>query len=52
MIIGFRHKRLEAFYNTGTTRGVQLSHVKKIRNILELLDVAAKPKAAMPHLTV
>ncbi|WP_018403110.1 type II toxin-antitoxin system RelE/ParE family toxin [Marinobacter gelidimuriae] len=37
MIIGFRHKGLEAFYKTGTTRGVQA------RRILALLDVAAGP---------
>lgn len=28
MIIGFRHKGLEAFFRTGTTKGVQASHVK------------------------
>lgn len=44
MIIGFRHKGLEALYRTGTTRGVQPAHVKKLRNILGLLDVAVKPE--------
>lgn len=43
MIVGFRHKGLEAFYNKGTIRGIQASHVKKLRNILALLDVAAGP---------
>ncbi|PBN42591.1 type II toxin-antitoxin system RelE/ParE family toxin [Sphingobium sp. D43FB] len=43
MIIGFRHKGLETFYTSGTTRGIQASHAKKIRNILGLLDVAAGP---------
>ncbi|HWW64112.1 MAG TPA: type II toxin-antitoxin system RelE/ParE family toxin [Sphingomonadaceae bacterium] len=43
MIIGFRHKGLEAFFRTGTTKGVQVAHVKKLRNILGLLDVAAGP---------
>ena len=43
MIVGFRHKGLEALYSRGTTRGVQASHVKKLRNILALLDVAAGP---------
>ena len=41
MILGFRHKGLEALYRTGTTRGIQASHVKKLRNILALLSVAA-----------
>lgn len=43
MIIGFRHKGLEAFYKTGTTRGVQAAHTAKLRRILALLDVAAGP---------
>lgn len=43
MIVGFRHKGLERFYRAGTTRGVQPAHVKKLRRILGLLDVAAKP---------
>lgn len=43
MIIGFRHKGLEAFFRTGTTRDIQASHVKKLRNVLGLLDVAAWP---------
>jgi len=43
MIIGFRHNGLEALFNTGTTRGVQAAHVKKLRNILGLLEAAAGP---------
>ncbi|GGZ01229.1 type II toxin-antitoxin system RelE/ParE family toxin [Novosphingobium colocasiae] len=43
MIIGFRDKGLEAFYSTGTTRGIQASHTKKLRNILGLLEVAVRP---------
>jgi len=42
MIVGFRHKGLEALYRSGSTRGVQASHVKKLRNILGLLDVATR----------
>ena len=42
MITGFRHKGLEAFYTTGTTRGIQVTHAAKLRRILALLlDVAA-----------
>jgi proteic killer suppression protein len=43
MIIGFRHKGLELFFTTGSTRGVQEAHARKLRNILGLLDVAASP---------
>lgn len=43
MITGFRHKGLETFYRTGSTRGVQAAHANKLRNILGLLDVAAGP---------
>jgi proteic killer suppression protein len=44
MITGFKHKGLEAFYRTGTTRGVQAEHAAKLRRILALLDVAAGPE--------
>ncbi|WP_018404030.1 type II toxin-antitoxin system RelE/ParE family toxin [Marinobacter gelidimuriae] len=44
MITGFKHKGLEAFYRTGTTRGVQTEHAVKLRRILALLDVAAGPE--------
>lgn len=43
MITGFRHKGLEAFYTTGTTRGIQAAHAAKLRRILALLDVAVSP---------
>jgi proteic killer suppression protein len=43
MIVGFRHRGLEIFFRTGSTRGIQASHVKKLRNILGLLEVAAGP---------
>lgn len=43
MIIGFRHKGLEVFFTTGSTRGIQAAHAKKLRSILALLDVAAGP---------
>lgn len=41
MITGFRHKGLEIFYRTGSTRGIQAAHAKKLRHILGLLEVAA-----------
>lgn len=43
MIISFRHKGLELLFTTGSTRGVQAAHAKKLRNILALLDVATGP---------
>lgn len=44
MIIGFRHKGLETFYRTGSTKGVQAAHASKLRRILALLDVAKGPQ--------
>lgn len=44
MIIGFSHKGLEVFYRTGSTRGIQASHAGKLRRILAVLDVAARPQ--------
>ena len=43
MIISFRHKGLEAFYRTGTTRGIQTAHADKLGRILSMLDVANAP---------
>lgn len=40
MIISFKHKGLEVFYTTGSTRGIQPEHERKLRLILNLLDVA------------
>lgn len=44
MIKGFRHKGLEAFYLTGTTKGIQAAHAPKLARILGLLDVATGPE--------
>lgn len=43
MIIGFRHKGLELYYRTGSTRGVQAAHADKLGRILGALDVAVGP---------
>jgi len=43
MIIGFKHKGLETFYKTGSTRGIQAEHATKIRRILTALDIANVP---------
>jgi toxin HigB-1 len=44
MIIGFRHKGLEGFYCTGSTRGIQAAHAKRLSIILAMLDVAVDPQ--------
>src|SRR5690606_15264414 len=43
MIVGFRHKGLEAFYRKGTTRGIQVVHARKLELILALLHAAKEP---------
>lgn len=40
MIIGFRHKGLKRFYDTGSTSGIQATHASKLRMILVMLDAA------------
>jgi len=41
MIKGFRHKGLEAFYKTGTTKGIQAAHSAKLSRILDVLNSAS-----------
>jgi len=43
VITSFRHKGLEAFYLTGSTRGIQAAHAAKLARILAALDAAAEP---------
>jgi len=43
MIRSFRHKGIEAFYRTGSTRGIQAKHAKRLRLQLARLEVAAAP---------
>ena len=43
MITSFSHKGLERFYKTGSTSGVQVKHVKRLRLILSNLDQAEGP---------
>ncbi|MGY8815252.1 MAG: type II toxin-antitoxin system RelE/ParE family toxin [Gammaproteobacteria bacterium] len=40
MIKSFKHKGLEKFYETGSTRGIQAIHVTKLRMQLAALDTA------------
>ena len=44
MITGFRHKGLEAFYSTGSRKGIQAAHAKKLAIILAMLDAASQPE--------
>ncbi|EYR79105.1 MULTISPECIES: type II toxin-antitoxin system RelE/ParE family toxin [unclassified Shinella] len=43
MIVSFRHKGLELFHTSGSTKGIQASHAAKLGRILGLLDVASAP---------
>lgn len=40
MIVSFKHKGLEALYHDNQTKGVSQALVKRIRQILALLDTA------------
>ena len=40
MIKSFKHKGLLAFYTTGSTKGIQAKHAKKLRMQLAALDTA------------
>lgn len=44
MIVSFRHKGLETFYRTGSARGIQAAHARKLAILLAMLDVAAQPQ--------
>ncbi|MEH6593538.1 MAG: type II toxin-antitoxin system RelE/ParE family toxin, partial [Halioglobus sp.] len=40
MIKSFKHKGLERFFGTGSTRGIQTKHSTKLRMQLSALDTA------------
>jgi toxin HigB-1 len=40
MIKSFKHKGLEKYYKSGTTKGIQSIHVKRLRMQLAVLDTA------------
>lgn len=40
MIKSFRHKGLRRYYETGSTRGIQAKHAKRLRMQLAALDTA------------
>lgn len=43
MIISFRHKGLERFFNRGDISGIQAKHAPKLRLLLTALDAASSP---------
>ena len=50
-IKGFRHKGLERFFATGSTRGIQAAHAERLRLILGRLNAATDPRdMALPGL--
>jgi toxin HigB-1 len=44
MIVSFKHRGLEQFFESGTTRGIQANHAKRIRLILARLNAATSPR--------
>ena len=40
MIKSFKHKGLEKFYESGSAKGIQANHVKKLRMQLAAMDTA------------
>ncbi len=44
MILSFRHKGLERFFATGSTRGIQAIHAARLRELLTALNVARDPQ--------
>lgn len=44
MIQSFRHKGLRDFFETGSTRGIQVAHANKLRRQLARLHAATAPQ--------
>ncbi len=44
MIKSFKHKGLEAFYYSGSKKGIKLEHALKISRILDRLDASQNPQ--------
>ncbi len=44
MIKSFKHKGLEAFYSSGTKKGIQPAHASKLSRILDRLDASIDPQ--------
>ena len=48
MIKSFKHKGLKKYFETGISKGLLSSHLRKIDGILDLLDCAEELDAIMP----
>lgn len=44
MIVSFNHRGLKQFFESGSTRGIQADHAKRIRMILARLNAATSPQ--------
>ena len=44
MIVGFRHKGLRTFFESGSARGIQAEHAKRLRLILGRLHASLSPE--------
>ena len=44
MIVSFKHRGLELFYQRGSTRGIQANHANKLTRILQTLDAATSAR--------
>jgi len=39
-IVSFKHKGLEAFYTTGSNKGIKVEHAKKLKLIFNAIELA------------
>lgn len=44
MILSFRHKGIERFFQTGSKAGIQPKHAEKLKDQLTLLNLARQPE--------
>lgn len=44
MIVRFRHKGLQRFFETGDHRGIDTKHAPRIRRLLDRLDASTEPQ--------
>ena len=53
MILGFRHKGLQRFFESSSKAGIQAQHAERLRLILAQLNAAARPEdMALPGLVL
>ena len=45
MIVRFRHKGLQRFFETGTHRGIDAKHTPRIRRLLDRLEASTGHRA-------